>query len=476
MENVITNSTKKNDVETIWNEVSTRLLLETDESYHPWIRSCYPTGFDGGTFTVITDMPMAVNIIRRSCLKDIRDLFKKVTGKDVNFEISVDKETIAKIKKELAKKPKLKIMTMSPDGVPKTCKTSEANEFVVRMQSTGLNLKYKFNSFVVGDNSRTAFSVAKLVAEHPAEKYNPLFIYGGSGLGKTHLMQAIGQYNIFNKVGKKIKYIKTHDFIDQYINSVLGKDKKEKMTKFRQRFRNIDILLIDDIQFIESTKSFKDELFYIFEVLQQMNKQIVITSDRLPKDIPTLPDRLRTRFEMGIVVDIKPPSFETRKDILKQWANDLRLELKTDVIEYIAQHFDNNVRELEGAFNKVTAIADIENVEIDLEFVKKILMIDTKMKKITIESIAQTVAEYFDVTIENLKSPARAHDISEARKYIIYLAREMTNLSYKDIAEFLNKKHPTMLYSYEKMAEESETNDKVKGIIRELRQAIKCNV
>ena len=341
--------------------------------------------------------------------------------------------------------------------------------------SANLNLKYKFENFVIGENSKTAYAIAKLVAAHPAEKYNPLFIYGGSGLGKTHLMQAIGHYAMFNLSRTKVKYIKTQDYVNQYINNLRGKDKTDLMIKFRQKFRNVDILLIDDIQFIESKTKCMEELFYTFETLQQLNKQIVITSDRLPKDIPTLPDRLRTRFEMGIVVDIKPPSLETRINILKKWADDLRLDIKDDVFDFIAQNFNNNVRELEGAFNKVTAIADIENADITLDFVQNVLKSETQSKRITINNIAQTVAEYYNLTVDNLKSPARSQNITEARRYTIYLAREMTKMSYEEIAKFLQKKHPTMLYSYEKMVEEADKKKEVKETIRELKQAIKCN-
>jgi chromosomal replication initiator protein len=218
-----------------------------------------------------------------------------------------------------------------------------------------------------------------------------------------------------------------------------------------------------------------EELFYTFETLQQLNKQIVLTSDRLPKDIPTLPDRLRTRFEMGIVVDIKPPSFETRVEILKKWSDDLRLDISEDVHEFIAQNFSNNVRELEGAFNKVTAFAEIENTEINLEYVKNVLKSETQARQITINNIAQTVAEYYNVTIDDLKSPARSQNISEARRYVTYLAREMTKMSYEEIAKYLNKKHTTMLYSYEKTVEEADRSKEAKETIRELKQAIKCN-
>ena len=452
----------------IWNEVKEELKKTIPESSFPWINSLEPTGYAGGVFTVVTDLSMAVSIIRKSHLKEIQEILKKITGHDVYFEIVPDKETAHAIKKAKIKK------AAKSDTIDKTGTSAKSMQNLSQMQSSpNLNLKYKFENFVVGESSKMAYSVAQIVARHPAEKYNPLFIYGGSGLGKTHLMQAIGHYALFHLSGIKVKYIKTQDYVNQYISNLRGKDKTDLMIKFRQKFRNIDVLLIDDIQFIESKTKCMEELFYTFETLQQLNKQIVLTSDRLPKDIPTLPDRLRTRFEMGIVVDIKPPSFETRVNILEKWTADLRLNIKKDVFEYIAGIFDNNVRELEGAFNKTTAAADIENAEITLDFVKNILQNETKSRKVTIDDIARITAEYFNLTIENLQSPARTQNITEARRYTIYLTREMTKMSYEEIAEFLNKKHPTILYSYEKMVEEADRNKNVKETIRELKQAVK---
>ena len=460
------------ETEKIWEEVKQELLKEVPESSYPWINSLEPTGYSGGIFTVVTSLSMAVNILRKSHLGQIKDIFKRLTGNSVDFNIVFDKEAALKIQKEKNKKiqkVRVSVRNVSDDR--------ENSDIIKQMYSNAnLNLKYKFENFVIGENSRTAYTIAKIVAQNPAKKYNPLFIYGGSGLGKTHLMQAIGHYTIFNLPKKKVKYIKTQDFVNQYINNLRGYDKTDLMIKFRQRFRNIDVLLIDDIQFIESKTKCMEELFYIFETLQQLDKQIVITSDRLPKDIPTLPDRLRTRFEMGIVVDIQPPSYETRFEILKMWSCALLNELPDDVCEFIATNFNNNVRELEGAFNKVTAIADIENTDITLDFVMNVLKSETQQRKITIKNIAQTVAEYFDITVDNLKSPARSQNISAARRYTIYLAREMTKMSYEEIAKFLNKKHPTMLYSYEKIVEEADRNTEVKEIIRELKQAIKCNI
>ena len=342
--------------------------------------------------------------------------------------------------------------------------------------AANLNLKYKFENFVVGNNNKTAYSIAKIVAQNPAEKYNPLFIYGGSGLGKTHLMHAIGRYAVLNLGKKGVKYIQTQDLINQYINNLKENNRTELMAKFRQKYKNTEILLIDDIQFIEAKKKFMDELFYIFETLLQSNKQIVLTSDRLPKDIPTIPDRLRTRFEMGIVVDITPPPFETRLKILQQWNDEQRLNINNDVLEFIAGNFENNVRELEGAFNKVTAIAEIENAEINVDFARQVLKVDTELKKINIETIADTVKDFYNVTVDDMKSPAKSQNISDARKFTVYLARELTNMTYQEIASYFNKKHTTMMYSYEKIVELADKDIKIKEIIRELKQAVKLRI
>ena len=254
----------------IWTKVKTNLFSEIQESDYPWINALEPTGYSGGVFTVITEKNFALSVVRNKYLQQIKDILKDVTGHNVDFEILVDEKAVAAIKKERNKRGvKLSVGEQKPQN-----KQSQATsiEHLTKMQSTNLNLKYKFENFVVGENSKTAYSIAKIVAEHPAEKYNPLFIYGGSGLGKTHLMHAIGRYALFHHAKKRVRYIQTQDFVNQYINNLKENNRTELMAKFRQKYRNVDILLIDDIQFIEAKKKFMDELFYIFETLQQANK------------------------------------------------------------------------------------------------------------------------------------------------------------------------------------------------------------
>ena len=283
-------------------------------------------------------------------------------------------------------------------------------------------------------------------------------------------MQAIGHYNLFNGSNLKVKYIKTEDYVnDLTTNLRMGKNINENMQKFRQKYRNVDILLIDDFQFVESKKRTMDEMFHTFDALYNKNKQIVLTSDRLPKDIPTLPDRLRTRFEMGIVVDITPPDYDTRVAILKQLAEEQNQVVPSDVFDFIATYFDKNVRELKGAYNKVIAYADIENADVTIEYAQKVLKGDYNKREYSMEEIASIVGNYFDVTIENFQSSARASKISEARHILVYLIREIMNSSYEEIAEYLNKKHPTILYSYQKIKTALKTDKELKTIIQNLK-------
>ena len=340
--------------------------------------------------------------------------------------------------------------------------------------SANLNLKYKFGNFVVGENNRFAHAAALAVAQSPAKKFNPLFIYGASGLGKTHLMQAIGHFVIFNKPKLKVKYIKTEEYTNELIKNIQfgGNDRNSRMDKFRQKYRNVDVLLIDDIQFVESKTRTMEEIFHTFDSLLNKNKQIVITSDRLPKDIPTLPDRLRTRFEMGLMVDITPPDFETRVAIIANLAEQAGIKVGFDVLEYIAKNYVNNVRELEGAFNKVSAYADIEQADITIEFARKVLNCERIHSELTIEKVARAVGEYYGVSLKDFLSSARNQRVSSARHIAVYMSRELTEKSFESIAEFFNKKHTTMLYSYEKIKEELHTNKELESSIREIRRSI----
>ena len=287
-------------------------------------------------------------------------------------------------------------------------------------------------------------------------------------------MQAIGHYIIFNKPKLKVKYIKTEEYVNELIKNLqYGGERNARMEKFRQKYRNIDVLLIDDIQFLESKTYTMEEIFHTFDSLYNNNKQIVITSDRLPKDIPTLPDRLRTRFEMGIIVDITPPDFETRVAILKNLAEVRCMDAPFDALEYIANNYVNNVRELEGAFNKVSAYADIEKTPLTLELARRVLNCEASKKELTIEMVANAVSEYYGVTVSDFLSSSRNQKVSGARHIAVYLARELTGKSFENIAEFFKKKHPTMLYSYEKIKDDIKVNKDIERAVNDITNSLR---
>ena len=455
------------EVKRIWSEVKA-ILRETipAHAYYSWVEAMEAAGFDNNIFTILTVHQMATQIVRQSYYSQISDAFEKVLGRKIEFSINYDADLADKYKKQM-KKESLR---------PKIDQSAEnrALENLAQMQSySNLNLKYKFENFVVGENSRFAHAAAYTVAQNPAKKYNPLFIYGASGIGKTHLMQAIGHYIIFNKPKLRVKYIKTEEYFNEIIKNLQCNDRVSRMDKFRQKYRNVDVLLIDDIQFLESKTATMEEIFHTFDSLYNNNKQIVITSDRLPKDIPTLPARLRTRFEMGLVVDITPPDFETRVAILKNLAEQDNLNVEFDVYEYIANNFVSNVRELEGAFNKVSAYAEIEKTELTLPFAKKVLNCEAQRAELTIEKVIKAVSDYYGVSIKDFKSTSRNQRVSSARHVAVYLARDLTQKSFESIAEYLNKKHTTMLYSYEKIKEDVRRNKELEHAITEIKESLR---
>lgn len=454
------------EIKKIWEDVKQELASTIPQSsYEPWIVPLEAIGFENNQFSVLTGQAFAITVIRKNHYEQIIDAFKKVLGKEVEFKLVFDEELAAKLKKQLQKAKQV---------AEKSNKESSIDNLAQMQSFSNLNLKYKFDNFVVGENNRFAQAAALTVAQHPAKRYNPLFIYGPSGLGKTHLMQAIGHYIVFNSPKLKVRYIKTEDFTNELINNIRkGGDINDRMSKFRQKYRNVDVLLLDDIQFVESKERTMEEVFHTFDSLHNNNKQIVITSDRPPKDIPTLPERLRTRFEWGLMVDITPPDFETRVAILANLADEIGMKVPSESLELIAHSYCTNVRELEGAFNKISAYASIQKIEPTIDVVKKVLKLDNTTKKINIENIVKTACNYFNISETEIKSPARSQRISHARHIAIYLTRELTQLSFVNIADFFNKKHPTILFSYEKIKEELKTDKNLDQVICELKSQIK---
>lgn len=449
-----------------WEQVKSELISVLPDNAHPWIYPLEPSGYDKGVLTVVTGQAMGRDLLRKNHYSQIVDVIKQISGNEnSDFVIIYDEKAAKSLKKESEK-----IQKKAATAVQK----EQAMENLAYMQSaSNLNLKYKFENFVVGESNEFAYKVTKSVAEAPAKKFNPLFIYGNSGLGKTHLMQAVGHYTIFHNPKLKVKYTKLEDYVNDFITHSRTGNAIENMSKFNKKYTNIDIILIDDIQFIEGKKKTMDQMQHTFDTLYNKGKQIVITSDRLPKDIPNLTAALCSRFEMGLMVELTPPDFQIRFEILKKLANNNDLKYSDDALRYIAKNFSNNVRELEGAFNKVCAFAEVTRCDLDLKLAKSVLKCDDVEDEISFENIAEVTAQYFGVDLADIKGTARGQKVSIARHLAIYLSREITNKSFVNIAEFYNKKHTTIMFAHEKIKKELPLKKELESAVREIKQALK---
>lgn len=341
---------------------------------------------------------------------------------------------------------------------------------------TSLNRRYTFDTFVIGASNRFAHAAALAIAEAPARAYNPLFIWGESGLGKTHLLHAAGNYAQRLFPGMRVKYVSTEEFTNDFINSL----RDDRKVAFKRSYRDVDVLLVDDIQFIEGKEGIQEEFFHTFNTLHNANKQIVISSDRPPKQLATLEDRLRTRFEWGLITDVQPPELETRIAILRKKAQMERLALPDDVLELIASSIERNIRELEGALIRVTAFASLNKTPIDkslAEIVLRDLIADASTMQISAATIMAATAEYFDTTVEELRGPGKTRALAQSRQIAMYLCRELTDLSLPKIGQAFGRDHTTVMYAQRKilseMAERREVFDHVKELTTRIRQRSK---
>ncbi|HZC90744.1 MAG TPA: chromosomal replication initiator protein DnaA [Mycobacterium sp.] len=341
---------------------------------------------------------------------------------------------------------------------------------------TSLNLRYTFDTFVIGASNRFAHAAALAIAEAPARAYNPLFIWGESGLGKTHLLHAAGNYAQRLFPGMRVKYVSTEEFTNDFINSL----RDDRKVAFKRSYRDVDVLLVDDIQFIEGKEGIQEEFFHTFNTLHNANKQIVISSDRPPKQLATLEDRLRTRFEWGLITDVQPPELETRIAILRKKAQMERLAVPDDVLELIASSIERNIRELEGALIRVTAFASLNKSAIDkalAELVLRDLIADASIMQISAATIMAATAEYFDTTVEELRGPGKTRALAQSRQIAMYLCRELTDLSLPKIGQAFGRDHTTVMYAQKKilseMAQRREVFDHVKELTTRIRQRSK---
>jgi chromosomal replication initiator protein len=336
-----------------------------------------------------------------------------------------------------------------------------------------LNPKYVFETFVIGSSNRFAHAAAVAVAEAPAKAYNPLFVYGGSGLGKTHLLHAIGHYAQSIGTARTVRYVSTEEFTNDFINSL----RDDKTQAFQRRYRDVDILLVDDIQFLENRERTQEEFFHTFNTLHNANKQIVISSDRSPKQLSTLEDRLRTRFEWGLLTDIQPPDLETRIAILRKKAAQEKLNAPPDVLEFIASKIQSNIRELEGALIRVTAFASLNRQPVDMglaEIVLKDLIPAGGGPEITAAQIMGATADYFGLSLDDLRSQSRSRVLVNARQVAMYLCRELTDLSLPKIGqEFGGRDHTTVMHADRKIRQQMAERRSLYNQIAELTNRIK---
>ena len=431
------------------NELNTKAkeLLKTEVtgiSYSTWISNIEIFSVDDTTITI-----MAQNIVHKDMLESrylslLKNTFSFITHKNYDVKIICEEDM-----------PKAEAPVI-PTNTP---------------NSSNLNPKYTFNSFVVGNNNSFAHAAALAVAEAPATAYNPLFLYGGVGLGKTHLMHAIGNEILKNNKNASVLYVSSEKFTNQFINAI--KDNKNEM--FRNKYRNIDVLLIDDIQFIAGKERIQEEFFHTFNTLHDDGKQIIISSDRPPKDIQPLEDRLRTRFEWGLIADISNPDYETRMAILNKKAQLDNIIIDDDVLVNIATHIDTNIRELEGALNKLIAYSTLSNSPITIELSNKAIsdVVSHHNKVLSIEYIQEVCAKYFNVTVEDLKGSRRSADIAFARQVAMYFCRDVANLSTPKIGLAFGKRdHSTVMHGCNKIANEIKENTNTKLIVETVKNSL----
>lgn len=439
------------ELEGIWNDVLKLIKVElTEVSFNTWLKTIKPVTIAENIIILAAPNEFTKNILEGRYLNLIKNGIKQVTNTDYDIKFVIPGEDI-----------NLNVGQ------------SIVNNNMTTEQRAQLNPKYTFDTFVIGNSNRFAHAACLAVAEAPAQAYNPLFIYGGVGLGKTHLMHAIGHYILNQTPNAKVVYVSSEKFTNELINSI----RDDKNNEFRNKYRNVDILLIDDIQFIAGKESTQEEFFHTFNALHEANKQIVISSDRPPKEIPTLEDRLRSRFEWGLISDIQPPDLETRIAILKKKAKVENIEVPDDVMNYIATKIQSNIRELEGALIRIVAYSSLTNKEITLDLAEEALkdiFSTNKPRKITVDLIKEVVSKDFNVKVEDFNSKKRTRSIAYPRQIAMYLTRELTDLSLPKIGEeFGGRDHTTVIHAYDKISKEMATDEDLKNRIDALIKDIK---
>ena len=447
----------QNDYEELFRQAKELIKDELSSiAYDTWILPLKLISIDDDRITIKSNTDYNANFLGKRFGDLIINTFKYLTNKERSLTIIYNDEKTN--------------MEMKDDVIP-TDSENEELESEIELSNKILNPKYTFDTFVVGNNNRFAQAAALAVADKPSEAYNPLFLYGGVGLGKTHLMHAIGNRILKNYRNYKILYVTSEKFTNHMINAI----KDNKMEVFRNQYRKIDVLLIDDIQFIAGKKQVQEEFFHTFNELYEEKKQIIISSDRPPKEIQLLEDRLKSRFEWGLLADISCPDYETRLAILRKKAQDENIVIDDYILSNIANKIDSNIRELEGVFNKIVARASLTHSPITIELAEKIIT-EFKYeseKVISCDFIKETVAKYFSIEKEDLSGNKRSNDIAFPRQIAMYLCREIANMSYPQIGiDFGGRDHSTVMHACKKIEKEVKEKNNTKLIVDSVKNII----
>lgn len=490
----------------VWEQVLKKLEQELSKlMIDTWLRPTVPLKLTETTLEIGTPkqiikewlesryLPIILSTVHYITNKPLEVIFVNLDAEDADNKNDLPEETIKEIapieeipeqflqpeQPKILTPAKLPSQTIIEPPVPKPSADSGTKlsllDNVAEESMAILNPKYIFETFVIGNSNRLAHAASLAVAEAPANAYNPFFIYGGVGLGKTHLMHAIGHRILQNHPKLKLLYISSEKFTNELINSIRDGNPES----FRQKYRNIDVLLVDDIQFLSKKEHTQEEFFHTFNTLHEANKQIIMSSDRPPREIQTLEDRLRSRFEWGLITDIQPPDLETRIAILRKKAMMEHLNVPNDVMVYIASRIDNNIRELEGAFIRVIAYASLTNQTVDIDLATEALkdiFPQGKPKQITVELIQEIIASYFKLKVDELLAKRRTRNVAYPRQIAMYLSRELTETSLPRLGEmFGGRDHTTVIHAYEKISRERNEDVKLSNTIKELIKKIENN-
>ena len=435
--------------EELWNEVLEIVKEDTNQvSFNTWFKPLKIVAYKNNTIYLETADEFLKNTLQKRHYNFLKNAFTYVLKKDTELVFTVPGENID----ENSKKNNPNSSGEDSDAVNNERK---------------LNPKYRFDNFIIGNSNRFAHAASLAVAEAPSTAYNPLFLYGGVGLGKTHLMHAIGHYILDNNPDSYVLYVTSEKFTNDLINSI----KDGKNEEFRNTYRKADVLLVDDIQFIAGKESTQEEFFHTFNALHEANKQIIVSSDNPPSEIPTLEDRLRSRFEWGLIADIQPPDYETRIAILRKKAEAENYNVPDDVIQYIAQNIQSNIRKLEGALIRIYAYASLTNKkEVTLELAQEALKhLISNNKKVTLNDIKEIVSNYYNISTEDLVSKRKTKNIAYPRQVAMYIARKLTDMSLPKLGEeFGGRDHSTVLHAYNKVEEDIENSQDAKKNIEDI--------